>query len=48
MEFNDVIIFNFFDPALDDKWKILKYTDLYPPRGERKFRIEEIDDLNKY
>jgi len=46
LEYNDVVVYNFFNPALKDKWKILKYIDLYPERGVRRFHLEEIDNIS--
>ena len=34
-----MVIYNFFDESLSDKWKILKYTELYPQRGKTKFEL---------
>ena len=47
LEYNDVVVFNFFNPALKGKWKILKYLpELYPKKGRRTFHLNEIDDLS--
>jgi hypothetical protein len=42
-EFNDVIVFDFFDQKLANKWKIFKYLDIYPQRGDKAFSLREID-----
>ena len=43
LEYDDVIVFNFFDPNLDKLWRVLKYTDIYPDRGEKIFTVQAIE-----
>ena len=43
LQFDDVVVFNFFNPSLASKWKVLKYTDLYPQRGKTKFNLKDIN-----
>jgi hypothetical protein len=43
LEFDDVVVINFFNPSLEKKWRILKYIDLYPQRGNTGFDLSEIN-----
>ena len=42
-EYRDVLVYNFFNPKLNNYWKVLKYLDLYPRRGNKKFHLEQIE-----
>ena len=44
LEYNDVVIYNFFDKRLNDKWKILKYAELFKQRGKTKFDKKDINN----
>lgn len=43
LEYNDVIIWNFFDPNLLLKWRILKSLDYFPQIGKTKFNLEDFN-----
>lgn len=43
LEFDDVVVWNFFNPVLDLKWRILKSTDLYPQRGKTEFNLKDFN-----
>lgn len=43
LEYNDVIIWNFFDPSLTLKWRILKSLNCFPQRGKTKFNLRDFN-----
>lgn len=44
MEYDDVIIYNFFSPDSKQasEWRVLKYLDMFPQRGKTEFKLEHI------
>lgn len=38
-----MICYDFFNPKIASKWKVLKYLDVYPDRGVKKFTLQEVE-----